>query len=300
MQMSDKKKSISLGKGLNLTRAQQVLLLSVMASSVTLGVAIALSLNFIGQISFNARVIMEKDQAIESYSSAISKIGICLKPKGSTYTDTELKNCNPSTINVNNIPGTLRYNIINGLAVDFNLNSVSKNNVDSRCVNPDTLTNYTIKELNNKYIYAETIEERESATTLLKTCSSLRVIPDALPAYRNQEAFLSSMNQIFLITGWMPDTLAPNMDPSPVHITGLNSYSVGVSMESDVQMAKTLLQNLERSIRTIDINSASISYSGADNIEISIGAGAYYVNKTELKEETRTIDPNDEKGKKKK
>ncbi len=296
--MPEKKSSFSLSKNLKISQAQQVLLLSVLISSLILGVGIALSLNFLSHISFNAKVIGEKDQAINSYSTAISKIGVCKKPKGETYTSDELKNCNPSTIDVNSIPGTLRYNIVNGLAVNPALNSVSKSEVDIKCVNPESLKNYTIKELNDKYIYATTIEERESATNLLKVCSALRTIPDALPAYKNQEALLSSINKIFNLAGWLPDGLSPEGDGAVSEGSDLSGYSVSFSIDADLIMVQDVLSKIERSIRNIDAYAASISYSDDEALKIDVSAQAYYVNKTELSEETKVIKPSEGKGNK--
>ena len=292
----EKKNSISITGKLNLSQAQQILLLSVLASSIVLGVGIALSLNFINQIKFNAKVIMEKDQAIVSYSTAISKIGVCRSPKGDTYSEDELRNCTPSTIDVKNIPGTLRYNIVNGLAVNPALNSVPKGEVDLRCVSPDTLQNYTLKELNKMYIDAETVEDRESATTLLKTCSALRTIPDALPASENQEAMLSSLNKIFNISGWIPESLVPIKDSEFSDKSGINGYGVNIAVDADLLTVQELLHNIERSIRNIDVTSASISYGGESSLKLTIGAQAYYVDKTMLSETSKTVKPDSAKG----
>lgn len=293
--MSEKKSSFSLEKKLKISKAQQVLLLSVLASSAVLGVGISLSLNFLSQISFNAKVIMEKDKAIVSYSEAISKIGVCRSPKGETYSEDELKNCTPSTIDVNDIPGTLRYNIINNLAVSPSLNSVPKVGVDIHCVNPDTFKNYTIKELNDKYIYAESIEERDSATNLIKTCSALRTIPDALPAYENQEAMLSSLNKIFNISGWTPDGLSPSADSYFTTEDGINAFEVAFSMDADLPMVQTVLNNIEKSIREIDFTGVQISYDGKESLRIEMMARAFFVNKTLLNEEPKTINPSSAK-----
>ena len=296
--MAEKKAGFSLGKKFNLSQAQQILLLAALGASIILGVGISLSLNFLSHISFNARVIAEKDQAIDAYSTAISKLGVCKKPKEKTYSEDELKRCNPSTVDVNTIPGTLRYNIVNGLAVNPLLNAVPKDVVDSRCVNPLTSKNYSVKELNDKYIYAESIEEREAATTLLKTCSALRTIPDALPAYANQEAMLSSLNKIFNISGWLPQGLSPNDDRVSSHGKNYNGFMMRVSLNADLEMVQTVLKNMERSIRIVDVTSANISYNGDDSLELNFEAAAYYVDKTELTEQTKTIDPNKTKGKK--
>ena len=294
--MGEKKKSsFSLSKNLKISEAQQLLLLSVLAASVVLGVAISLSLNFINKISFNARVIGEKDKAIASYSDAFSAIGVCKKPKGETYSEAELRNCNPSSIAIEDIPGTLRYNIVNGLAANFDLNSVPKSGVDMSCVDPLTEKNYTIKELNSMYVDAETLEDRDKAKNLLQTCSALRTIPDALPAFENREAMLSSLN----ISGWQPEGLAPdsNEDSSEEEESGASGYGISITMEADLKTVQDVLQNIERSIREIDVANAAITYN--DNmLKIDLQARAFFVNKTELSEGSVTVNP-EKKGTKK-
>ncbi len=297
--MAEKKSSFGLGKKLNLSHAQQVLLLAVLASSVVLGVSISISLNFLNKISFNVAVIMEKDQAIEAYSSALAKIGVCKKPKDGTYSESELKNCNPSTIDINSIPGTLRHNIVNGLAVNSSLNSVPKDTVDSRCVDGETGKNYSIKQLNDMYVNAETIEDREAATGLLKVCSALRVIPDALPSFNNMEAMLSSLNKIFILSGWQPDGLAPVQDSNVSENEGINGYGVMISVEASPRMVQEVVLNTERSIRDIEVVNAAISYGSEESIKVDLTGAAFYVDKTVLSEQTKTIDPKATKGKKK-
>lgn len=293
-------KESALSKNLKISDAQQRLILAVLSSSIVVGIAISLSLNFVSHISFNARVIMEKDQAINAYSSAISTIGICKKPKGQTYSEDELKNCDPSTIDIESIPNTLRYSIINGLAVNPELNSVSKSTVDLRCVNPLTSKNYTIKELNKIYLEADDVDSRENAAELLKVCSALRTIPDALPASDNQEAMLASLNMIFNLSGWQPEGLSPSNDEGGVETSsGAKAYGLGVTVDSDVNMAKLLLQNIERSIRSFDVQSASISLGDEDSLKLELGIQGYFTDKTELSEETKVIKPSAEKGKKK-
>lgn len=295
--MAKKQNSFSLSKNLKISEAQQLLILVVLIASIILGVGISLALNFVNQIAFNSKLIAERDQAIVAYSSAISTIGVCKKPKGSVYSEEELKKCNPSTIDINEIPGTLRYNIINGLAVNASLNSVSKSTVDTRCINPSTSKNYTVKELNQMYLSADDIDARETAGSLLKICSALRTIPDALPAYNNQEAFLSSVNMLFNLSGWVPEGLSPdNSGAYDQEVVGLGAYGIGVSVESDVKTAKTLLQNIERSIREIDVVGASIMLGGEESLKIELGARAYFVGKTELQEIEKTVELDTAKG----
>ncbi len=297
--MVDEKNS-AISKRLKLSQAQQYLLLAVLVATVIVGTTIALSMNFIEKISFNVEVISEKDQAIVEYSTGIKTIGVCKKPKGDVYTEEELTSCKPDDIDVETIPGTLRYNIIKNLAADFSLNSVSKEGVDVRCINPDTNKNYTIKELNKLYTDAEDEASRSDASDLIKVCSALRTIPDALPSNENQEAFLSSLNKIFIISGWDPESLSPSSEGSTPNSKnpGTSAYKASLVVEASSKMVKSVLQNIERSIRDIYFTGISIEYSGDDYLRFSGNAYAFFVDKTSLSETTKTIKPEGQKGKK--
>ena len=294
-------KESALSKKLKISQAQQYVLLAVLGAAVVVGVSLSLSLNFIEKISFNAQVISEKDQAINAYSAGISTIGVCQAPEGEVYTEDELAQCNPDNVDVETVPGTLRYNIIKDLSTNFALNSVSKESVDSRCINPETLKNYTIKELNKMYSEAEDEYSRSSASDLIKVCSALRTIPDALPANENQEAFLSSLNKIFIVSGWDPDVLEPSGEymgeESGVESGGTSGYKVSLAVEASASMVKNVLQNIERSIRDIYFTHISLEYSDDDFLEFVGSAYAFYVGKTELAEETKTIIPESQKNK---
>ena len=170
-------KDIAIAKIAKISKAQQYMLLSVLGASLFLGVGLSLTIHFIQQISFNAKVIAAEEESIANYSKVIKDTGVCKKPKGNTYSDEELKNCNPDSIEVTEIPGTLRYNILENVAANAALNSVPKEG-DSSCVNPATGKNFTFKELNNNYKSATTVDDRQAAIALIKTCSALRIIPD--------------------------------------------------------------------------------------------------------------------------
>ena len=112
---------------------------------------------------------------------------------------------------------------------------------------------------------------------MLKMCSSLRVIPDALPAFQNGEALLSSMNQIFLLSGLQPEALSPSSSGAVSPIAGLEAIPISVSIEDNITKATRLLENLERSIRSFYFTSASIAWRGVDagggtNLELSAQA----------------------------
>ncbi|MBQ2660646.1 hypothetical protein IJF93_01045 [Candidatus Saccharibacteria bacterium] len=283
-------KEVAISKRLKISEAQQYIILSVLGASIFLGAAIALVLHSVQEISYNTKVIMAQEESIAAYSKVIETIGVCEQPKGDIYTTDELKNCDPDSIEVSSIPGTLRANILEGLASNEALNSVSKQ-TDSECINPSTGKNYTYKELNEKYQKAEGTTELNSATQLIKSCSALRVIPDALPDHKNEEALLASLNKLFLESGWEPESLSPSGTFSVANIgTNLNVVSVNLAVESNTATTMRVLNNIERSIREFDIQGATIEWGGDDALIVNAQATAYYMKPVSISsEESSTL-----------
>lgn len=286
-------KEVAIGKRLKISEAQQYIMLSVLGASIFLGVAIALVMHFIKQISFNTDVIIAQDQSIASYSDLIETIGICEKPKGDVYSNEELNRCSPDSIELSKISGTLRANILTRLAANEALNSVPKGTADADCLNPSTNKNYTYAELNELYNQAATDgnnEELKSASQLIKSCSALRVIPDALPAYKNEEALLASLNQLFLVSGWEPESLSPSGTTSVSTLgTNLNNISVNLSVEAGSATTMKVLDSIEHSIREFDIERATIEWGGNDNLVLRAQATAYYMDPSTITETVKTI-----------
>lgn len=282
-------KEAALSKKLKISEAQQYMLLSVLGASLFLGAAIALVSNFIRQISFNTKAIMAEEQSIVAYSDAIKNIGICKAPKGSVYSDEELKNCNPDSIEVSEIPGSLRANILEDLAANKALNSVPKES-NTECIDSETGKNYTYKKLREIYNNARGSEQLNSANQLIRSCSALRVIPDALPAFKNEEALLASLNKLFNISNWEPESISPTGAVSVSELVpGLNTISVGLSVEADPGTTMNVLNNIERSIREFDIQSARIEWGGNSSLLIQAEANAYYMDESTITESTQTI-----------
>ena len=287
-------KEIAIGKRAKISEAQKYMLLSVLGASIFLGVAISLVTHFIKQISFNAEVIMAEDQSIVAYSKIIESIGICRKPRGAVYSGDELKSCNPDSIEVKDIPGTLRANILENVAANSALESVPREN-DTSCVDPATGKNFTYDELNKLYDDAETSEELNAASGLIKKCSALRIIPDALPAFKNEEALLASLNKLFLISGREPESLSPSgiVTTSDLGV-GLNATVVNLAFEeSTTAETTTLLSNIEKSIREFNFDTATISWSGTNTLSFRAQATAFYMDESSVTETTKTITAED-------
>ena len=265
------------------------MLLAVFGTGIVIGAAIAVVTHWVKLIGFNARVISAKDQAIVTYSDTIKNAGVCRSPRGTVYSLDELKNCDPNTISTSEVPGTLRSNILQNLASNESLSYVPSKGDDDSCLNPETGKTYTYKELNTIYSKAKTEEEISDATDMIKRCSALRLIPDALPSHKNEEALLASLNKIFNISGWVPETISPGGfygDSSLV--SGVMPLSINLEIRSDAETAYTVLDNIEHSMREFDIKQATIESSGAV-LEMSIRAEAYWVEPTEIREVTETV-----------
>ena len=295
-----KSKDIMIGKRAKITQAQQYMILAVLGASLFLGAAIAVVLNSLNKISFSASVIAAQEQSIVSLSDAIKNIGICRSPSGKIYSDQELQSCSPDSITASDVPGTLKSNIIENMAANPALSSVpNTNNPD--CVNPDTEENYTYKELEKKYNDADNDEELAKASELIETCSALRVIPDALPAYKNEEALLSSVDKIFRASGTEPESLTPAgedySEDEGWASFGTNLYTnpVNLTIESNAGTVNTLLDNVERSIRNLNINQAVIQWSGDNTINFEATATAYYMAPSNLTIVETSIKPGEKK-----
>lgn len=281
-------KEIAIGKRAKISEAQQYMLLSVLGAAVFLGAAISLNIRFIKQISFNAEVIAEEEASIANYSKIIKETGVCIAPKDDVYSDDELAKCDPDNIETSQIPNTLRADVLEKLAANEALNSVPDDG-NTSCQNPQTEKPFTYKQLNDAYKNAKTAEERRIAFQNIKTCSALRVIPDALPSFKNEEALLASLNQIFNLSGWMPQSLSPSGNSQSSKVaSNLNSIDVNVSVEADANITDNVLNNIERSIREFDISRATIEWNNG-GLTLRAQASAYYMTPSTITETTKKI-----------
>ena len=290
-------KEIAIGKRAKISEAQQYMLLSVLGAAVFLGAGVSLVSHFVQQIAFNAEIIAAEEQSIVAYSDAIKTIGVCESPKGSIYSDAELNKCDPDSIETSQVPGTLRANILENLATNSALNSVPKEG-NSECVDTEGKP-YTYKELNQMYKDAIGADALRAAANRIKNCSALRIIPDALPAFQNEEALLSSLNKLFIVSEAEPRQFGSSDSGQKSKSTsGIHPAPVRFSFENlDTNQVTTILRNIERSIREFDINKITLEYNnkGSDfNLSLSAtDTNAYYMDASKLNETTVTIEPED-------
>ena len=247
---------VAVEKRIKIGKYQQEMIGMVLVAAIVLGVSVVLAVFFFKYIMFNATVLSAKDEAIKGYNTAISSAA------------------------------ALRSTVINEMAMNEDLESVGRGTV-SECYGADN------KKIDFSAQYQEAVsanddEAVKKAEEMIKTCSALRVIPDALPASQNTEALMSSLDQIFKLSGWEPESLAPSGTSLESSIPGVGVIPVSLSVEANTATTHKVLENIEKSIRSFDINSASISWSD-DNLELSAQASAYYTEEVGAKEESKTL-----------
>jgi len=291
-------KEIVIGKRAKISEAEKHMIVAVLCASVVLGIAISLIIHFVKEITFNADVITAQEKSIALYSTTIKETGVCLAPKsGDIYSAEELKECDPESINVSSIPNTLRSDIIEKLAADPALNSVPKEG-NMECYNAETGRNYTYKELKNIYDNAgNNPVDLQNASAKLKNCSALRIIPDALPAFKNVEALNASLDKLFRLSNHLPEKIGDNGASDKVDVSGtagaLYGVTVNLSIDAQAGITTSILDNIEHSIREFDIQRATIRWESASSLGLQALARAYYMDKSTVTEKTTTMKPED-------
>ena len=245
------------GKRIRISKYQQQMIGIVLVAAIVLGAAVVLSIFFIKYIIFNSKVIEGKDAAIAGYNTAMKNAEV------------------------------LRNEVLE-LADNKALESVAQGTA-RECYDSDGKK----KDFNELYFEAQNEEEAAELLKMMRKCSALRVIPDALPAHRNDEALMSSLDQIFKLSGWEPESLSPSGTTTESEIAGLEVIPVSLAVEADAETTFRVLDNIERSIRSIDVSDAVIAWSGSD-LELRAQASAYYTEDVGVEEETKVIYASDE------
>jgi len=285
-----KAKDSAIGKRLKISKAQSNMLGAVAGASIVLGASLVLGVYFLKLIRYNAAVVSAKDDAIQSYSDAIKDYGVCKKPRGKTYSKSELDKCDPNEIRVGEVPNTLRYNVMVNMAQNEDLESVARNGL-SVCVDPNTNEKYSYEQLYSRYENATSAEDKAAYLEIFGLCSSLRAIPDALPATKNELALMASLDKIFKTSNWEPDTMSPGGDGEGL-VEGMGAINVNLSVHTYSETTIKVLRNLEKSIREININTASIEWNSGDQLNLNASATAYYTEPGVLNEGLITVKGN--------
>ncbi len=281
-------------KRAKISRAQQFTMLEVLGASLVLGACVVISMFLIKYINFNTKVITAKDQAIADYDATIRNVGICVDTNHNDKLDKEeLERCNPTTTSLDSVSGSLRYKVLTEMAQNTDLESVARQRNESCYEDGERI------DFNKLYEESSDDKQKQQYLQMSKICSALRVIPDALPAQQNTEALMASLNQIFILTGWEPDRLAPRDDGGPTEVEGLGAIPVSLSVEGSDKVVLDTLDNIEHSIREFDITTATIEWT-SQGLNLDATADAFYLLEMPEVEKDITVKAADGKKAKKK
>lgn len=149
----------------------------------------------------------------------------------------------------------------------------------------------------------ENAEEEIDNIELARICTSLRMIPDAIPSKNNVEATLASLNQLLLwsdgsiqidgIANTDVDNASFSNDSGEEVQNTLMPIGAAVSIDDTTERVHRALDTIENSIRNYDIAAATISFSGdstsSDSIELNASFRAYYSNPIGISKQTKKI-----------
>lgn len=282
-----KKNDNQTGKRLKISKAQGNMFGAVAGAAVALGMCLVLGVYFLKYIRFNSAVLSAKNEALKSYSTAIKELGVCRSSKKDIYTSEELAICDPNETRVSEVPNSLRYNVMVTMAQNSALESVGRNGL-TVCVDSSTGEKMSYKELFNRYENATNEDDRAMYLEIFGMCSALRAIPDALPSAKNELALMASLDKIFKMSEWEPDSIAPGGDAIS-GLEGLGAISVNLSVHTTNTTTVRVLRNIEKSIREFSINSATIEWSGNDQLSVVANGVAYYTEEAGLNEGIMTV-----------
>lgn len=286
--MASEKFDTAPSKRMKISKAQQLTMLEVLVASLVFGTCVVLSVFLIKYISFNTRVISAKNQAITDYDQSLRNVGVCVDADGNgRLSNEEIEKCNPSEISLNSIPESLRYKVLMQVAMDADLESVARKR-NEKCYDEDGER----IDFNKKYEQSTNDLEKQQYLQSAKICSALRVIPDALPARKNTEALMASLNQVLLLTGWEPERLTPRDDMVESRIEGVGVIPVTLQVDGGNDVVLRALDKIEKSIREFDITSATIEWTNS-GLSLNALANAYYLEDAGELEKTVVLKAND-------
>jgi len=286
--MAESQVDTTSSKRVKISKAQQLTMLEVLGASLILGTCAVLSIFLIKYISFNTRIIAAKNEAISGYDQSLRNVGVCVDAdQNGRLSNEEIEKCNASEISLSEVPNSLRYKVLMEMAQNTDLESVARQR-NEKC--------YDDKgeriDFDEKYEQSTNELEKQQYLQLAKVCSALRVIPDALPAQKNTEALMASLNQVLLLTGWEPERLTPRDDVVESKIEGLGVIPVTLQVEGSTDVVLRALDNIEKSIREFDITSGTIEWTNS-GLSLNALANAYYLEDAAEIEKTVVLKASD-------
>lgn len=272
------------GKRRVISKAQQITMLEVLGASLVLGTCIVLTSFLIKYIKFNTEVIAAKNEAITDYDETIRNVGVCADTDGNKrLSDKELAACDPSNVKLSEVKGSLRYNVLETMAQNESLESVARQR-NENCYGEDG------QRIDFNKLYEETSDETEKKQYLqsAKICSALRVIPDALPAQKNTEALMASLNQILVLAGVEPENLSPRDEVFTEVFPGVSAIPVSLRLEGADSKVVSALDTIEKSIREFDMTVATIEWT-TQGLSLTATANAFFLSEKPIIETEKFV-----------
>lgn len=270
--MASEQVDMAPSKRMKISRAQQLTMLEVLIASLVFGASVVLSVFLMKYINFNTKIIAAKNEAISGYDQSLRNVGVCVdKDKNGRLTNDEIENCNPSEVSLSSVPDSLRYKVLMEMAQNEDLESVARMRNENCYDDAGERIDF-----NRKYEQSTDEVEKQQYLQSAKICSALRVIPDALPAQKNTEALMASLNQVLLQTGWEPERLTPRDDVVDSRIEGVGVIPVTLQVDGGNDVVLRTLDNIEKSIRAFNITSGTIEWTNS-GLSLNALANAYYL-----------------------
>ena len=140
-----------------------------------------------------------------------------------------------------------------------------------------------------------------------RTCTALRVIPDAVPSSLNQEATLASLDLMIKSVNGASLIGLSGSDVDNVSFEGegdeedeeesedgegsgsLEPIGAALNVEGTETSIKNVLEKFESSIRNYDIASATLSWTGGAGVDLSAVYRAYYSGKVGIEKKTKKV-----------
>lgn len=133
---------------------------------------------------------------------------------------------------------------------------------------------------------------------LARTCSALRVIPDALPALYNEDSSRASMVELLKRSNNGEGVASEQVTGEKTKIkikdlTNLGGVSTTIRLNDEASKVNNALTTIEDSIRNYDIKNATISWSD-NNIELRAVFTGYYSSSASVETKTKIICADDD------
>ena len=284
---SDKSKSST--KRVKIDKAQRNMFIAVCLASIIVGVTIVASIWFVRKIRFNNKFAKQQEYVIDDLKKSQANLDAL------AVSVEELTSNEALEVVAQSKESKSQNQKLRELCASL-LDEEKADAKDSSSSNSSSKSNNS-----NSSSSEEDEEDANNSYELAKTCSALRVIPDALPSGKNEVATLGSLDflisdlvNVEALSGDNGSRYSSYSKKSTRSVTkSVNSINANVSMSDSAARINAALNGIENSIRNYDIRSAKLSWTddtrSGDSIDFSATFSAYYSNEVNAEVKTRVI-----------